>query len=295
MASAAYYQWVKDGRDYTLIRPARAVQATLRGYGLTVYDYPNDAHLKASTPEDHTPFSATGWPGTNRKYNARALDVMPRNDTTAALRENAGIARQLIADRDAGVPGAMWIKYLNWTDEKGVTRQERWTDASNPLKRTTRSSTDRGHIHISGRSDVDNDNRADGYDPVRRMLGLDTDEGEDTMGKSVLVKGFQPEPEQIWYSDGTFRRPVPDAWVYVKDEKTGAVTVSGPITKEQVHQEGILGELGWEGEVFESGGDPDVWGIDVRTLQGGTVVVGAGELRAAVRAELDRTKLAPQA
>ena len=159
MASQGYRDWLNAGRPYTLIRPAKAVQAALRGYGLTVYDYPNDPHLKANTPEDHTPFSVTGWPGPNRRWKARALDVMPRVDrdgrvTAAARKENADIARQLIRDRDAGVAGAMWIKYLNWTD------------ASAPLRRTTRSSSDNGHIHISGRSDVDNDDRADGYDPV---------------------------------------------------------------------------------------------------------------------------------
>ena len=126
MASQGYRDWLNAGRPYTLIRPARAVQAVLRGYGLTVYDYPNDAHLKANTPEDHTPFSVTGWPGQNRRWKARALDVMPRSGSRLHRKENADIARQLIRDRDAGVPGAMWIKYINWTDENGACRQERW-------------------------------------------------------------------------------------------------------------------------------------------------------------------------
>jgi hypothetical protein len=95
----------------------------------------------------------------------------------AARNENAAIARQLIRDRDAGVPGAMWIKYINWTDESGVCRQERWMDLSAPLRRTTRTSTDNGHIHISGRSDVDDDDRADTYDPIARMTGTDERHG----------------------------------------------------------------------------------------------------------------------
>ena len=173
MASQGYRDWVTARRPYTLIRPAAAVQATLRGHGLTVYDYPNEAHLQAGTPEDHTPFSVTGWPGPNRRWKARGLDVMPRAGVPAAAAraENAAIARQLIRDRDAGHPGAMWIKYLNWTDETGVCRQERWMDNGAPLLRRTRSSSDKGHIHISGRSDVDDDDRADGYDPIARMNG----------------------------------------------------------------------------------------------------------------------------
>lgn len=173
MASQGYTDWLNAGRPYALIRPAAAVQAALRGYGLTVYDYPNAEHLKANTPEDHTPFSVTGWPGQNRRWKARALDVMPRDGSTAARRENAGIARQLIADRDAGVPGAMWIKYINWTDEDGACRQERWMAPWDPLVRTTRSSSDKGHIHISGRSDADDDARADDYDPYARMQGAE--------------------------------------------------------------------------------------------------------------------------
>jgi len=198
MASQGYRDWLKAGRPYTLIRPAKAVQAAVRGYGLTVYDYPNDAHLQASIPEDHTPFSVTGWPGQNRRWNARALDIMPRSDSSAHRKENADIARQLIRDRDAGYPGAMWIKYLNWTDENGNCKQERWTDAGAPLRRTTRSSTDRGHVHISGRSDVDDDDRADGYDPIARMQGRDYSVTDSQLianaerGVTALVAGTDP-------------------------------------------------------------------------------------------------------
>lgn len=175
MASQGYRDWVGAGRPYTLIRPAAAVQRNIRQHGITVYDFPDESHQKASTPQDHTPYSVTGFPGFNARWKARALDIMPRSDSKAHRKENADIARQLIRDRDAGVPGAMWIKYLNWTDEQGVCRQERWTSRTNILARTTTSSDDAGHVHVSGRSDVDDDERADGYDPVARMQGKDDD------------------------------------------------------------------------------------------------------------------------
>ncbi|UWZ37472.1 hypothetical protein Drose_04105 [Dactylosporangium roseum] len=174
MASQGYRDWLKAGKPYSLIRPAKALQKKLRAYGLTVYDYPNDAHLTASTPEDHTPFSVTGWPGPNARWKARALDVMPRSESYAHRKENADIARQIIRDRNAGVPGVMWIKYLNWTDENGTCRQERWTPGH-----ATRSSTDNGHIHISGRSDVDDDARADDYDPIARAAAVLAREDDD--------------------------------------------------------------------------------------------------------------------
>lgn len=172
MVSQGYRDWLNAGKPYTLIRPAAAVQTTLRGHGLTVYDYPNQAHLQANTPEDHTPFSATSWPIKNARWRGHALDVMPRTGVpdAQAVAENADIARQLIRDRDAEVPGAMWIKYVNWTDERGVCQQVRWEGG-----RTERASTDKGHIHISGRSDCATDDRADDYDPIARMGGAGAD------------------------------------------------------------------------------------------------------------------------
>ncbi|MEV4138149.1 hypothetical protein AB0J72_39000 [Dactylosporangium sp. NPDC049742] len=180
MASQGYRDWIRAGRPYTLIRPARAVQRTLLRHGITVWDFPDEDHQKAEPPEDHTPYSATGFPGQNQRWNARGLDIMPRSDSKAHRKENADIARQMIRDRDAGVPGAMWIKYINWTDEDGVCRQERWTSRSNQFQRTTRSSTDSGHVHVSGRSDADNDARADGYDPLARMRGMTGDDMANT-------------------------------------------------------------------------------------------------------------------
>lgn len=166
MASQGYWDWLRAGKPYTLIRPAKALQTILKAHGLTVWDFPDEGHQKAEPPQDHTPYSATGWPGANARWNARALDVMPRDGGAAAAKENADIARQLIRDRNAGVPGVMWIKYINWTDENGRCRQVRWTPSYE-----VRDSGDKDHIHISGRSDVDNDNRADNYDPIARMTG----------------------------------------------------------------------------------------------------------------------------
>lgn len=189
MASQGYADWLNAGRPYTLIRPARAVQTVVRRYGITVWDYPNEEHLKADRPQDHTPFSVTSWPLTNGRWRGHALDIMPRSTSAEHRKENADIARQLIRDRDAGVPGAMWIKYLNWTAEDDTCKQERWTDATQPLKRSTTSSSDRGHIHISGRSDCANDDRADGYDPVARMRGYLAGGEEDMTPEQAGVLG----------------------------------------------------------------------------------------------------------
>jgi len=170
MASQGYYEWVAAGRPYALIRPVAKTQANIRRHGITVYDYPDESHLKADPPEDHTSFSETGWPGPNARWKARGIDIMPRADTEEARDENTAIAIQMIHDRDTGYPGAQWIKYINYTDDDGKCWHVKWQ----PNKVVT-SSTDSGHVHASGRSDVDNDTRADDYDPVARMNGEEED------------------------------------------------------------------------------------------------------------------------
>jgi hypothetical protein len=72
----------------------------------------------------------------------------------------------------------------------------------------------------------------------------------------MLVKGFAPDPNQVWLVDGMRRRKVKAEWVGEKG--------NGPITNSQVHQAGFLGNLAHNGEVYVSGGDIDVWGIEVK-------------------------------
>lgn len=170
MASSGYNDWVRAGKPYSLVRPARDIQRNTRVHGFTVYDYPNDEHLKADRPQDHTPFSVTGWPYTSQakvRWRGRAIDIMPRGDSAATRREIADLARQIIRDKDAGVRGTEAIKYMNWTDEAGVCQQESWKTG----KRVTVKSTDKGHIHLSFRDDMDELDTADGYDPWARMRG----------------------------------------------------------------------------------------------------------------------------
>lgn len=188
MPSLAYNQWLAEGEPYTLMRPAKDVQRTLQSHGLVVFDYPDESHLQAVPPEDHTPFSATGWPKFSARWIAHAIDIMPRRNVPSwvANAENTAIARRLIADKRAGVPGAAWIKYINWTDENGKT----WHTSWQPDERTV-SSSDSGHVHVSGRSDMDDYVGAADYDPLEvndvtaedvwkfRFKGVNPDTGQD--------------------------------------------------------------------------------------------------------------------
>ncbi|MGE5827228.1 MAG: hypothetical protein ACM30G_02550, partial [Micromonosporaceae bacterium] len=84
----------------------------------------------------------------------------------------------------------------------------------------------------------------------------------------------------------------------VKPEWIGAA-FNGPITNAQVHQAGLLGNTKtkqpddhntWRGnnQIMMSGGDMDVWGIDIATLQGGAGAAPAGpvDLSEAAKAEV---------
>jgi hypothetical protein len=166
MASTAYYEWIDAGEPYTRATPTLQLKAVIKSHGFVVYDYPNTAHLQAEPPEDHTPFSATGWPITSKRWVGHAIDIMPKTDDAVGQAELTRLARQIIADKDAGVPGTKWLKYINWTDENGNCWQTSWK----PTKKTV-SSTDKRHIHLSGRSDMDTSTEvADtGWDPVARM------------------------------------------------------------------------------------------------------------------------------
>lgn len=185
MASLAYQQWVAAGKPMSgLVRPAAALKAILRGYGYTVYDLGDESHLKADPPEDHTPFSATGWPAASPRWWVHAIDVMPP-PAGSGLPSLAQLGARLVADRNAGVPGVLWIKYLNWEPGDGACWHESWQPSY-----ARRASTDRGHLHISARTDVRDDHRADGYDLVARVRG-------DDVTKDEFVAWFQEALERV--------------------------------------------------------------------------------------------------
>lgn len=240
MASTAYYNWVKKGKPYKLAQPVKDVQLNIRSHGFTVYDYPNDAHLTARVPEDHTPFSATGWPKTSAFGIAHAIDIMPRGKS---MNELARMARQIIADKDAKLPGTEWIKYLNWTDENGQCFHVSWQP-----NKSVRSSSDRNHIHVSGRSDMDS-TRATGYDPYQRMMNPQQPltEGAPTM---MLIK--YDESAAVFLSDGVVAR-----WVQNEQELADIQTLANEghifMPKTDVR---VVGDMKLVGRIFGPVPDP---------------------------------------
>jgi hypothetical protein len=92
-----------------------------------------------------------------------ALDVLapPAGSTLPTLAQLGG---QIYRDRVAGVAGVAWLKYMNWEPGDGAC----WHDSWQP-EHVRRPSSDRAHLHLSGRSDRVMSNAGAGYDPVARF------------------------------------------------------------------------------------------------------------------------------
>jgi peptidoglycan hydrolase-like protein with peptidoglycan-binding domain len=155
---SALGEWRAAGKPVNIAQPIVELASTLRRRGYTVGTIGNDAHLQASVPEDHTPFSATGWPVPSPRWWVHACDIMPDGPVDLGR-----LAAQLVADRDAGQ--APWIKYVNVSLPGHSCQHISWQ----PTKRETPSS-DVGHIHLSIRSDWTHKS-INGYDPVARLGG----------------------------------------------------------------------------------------------------------------------------
>lgn len=158
MTTAAYRRWIASGGTWRLATPIAELSAVLRRHGYTVGTIGNSAHMSSDPPEDHTPFSATGWPQAAPWGVVTALDIMPDGPVSLAK-----LGAQLVADKMSGA--APWIKYMNWTPAGKGCRHESWEPNHGIV-----SSSDVGHIHVSIRTDYA-DRSTGGYDPVARTTG----------------------------------------------------------------------------------------------------------------------------
>jgi hypothetical protein len=161
MTPTTYDQWVADARPW---RPAPVIDRfaeLMRGHGFEVFTIGDQNHLTATLPEDHTPYSHTPWPGAQPYPQILALDVMPGG--AVDWRE---LGYRIVADRLAGVRGTGWIKYINWTDPAGSCWHDRWEP-----DHTSSPSADRGHIHVSARTDRLAAGELGDWDPVAELLG----------------------------------------------------------------------------------------------------------------------------
>lgn len=146
--SPQHQDWINHGRpDSGLCRPLAQLRDVLRARGYVVYDMPDDDHLNARPPEDHTFYSETGWPGRSPKWWRHAIDIMPGGGGLPSLQD---LGQRIFMARQAG--RITWLKYMNWpsTGDLGHAVQDRWEPDH---QRST--SSDVGHIHISSITGVE--------------------------------------------------------------------------------------------------------------------------------------------
>ncbi|MFI6270741.1 hypothetical protein [Micromonospora zamorensis] len=254
MARSDRLRWVAAGSPFRLMTPARDLRDTLRRHGYTVYDIGNQSHLEHDPPEDHTPYSATGYPGKAKYGIGYAVDVMPPPSGARSkvdgqpLPSLQQLGAQLLADRNGGVGGISWLKYMNWEpqrDNGGTCYQESWR----PLY-VRRTSTDRGHIHMSGLTGFESSTTGAGYDPVSRIRG------EDDMDKAERDALFEVRDNlRRWFGGmkdtATGAALSPTIW-RIRDEQefqpkvlAALSTLTGKdFTDEDAIIKGVLGGLG---------------------------------------------------
>lgn len=155
--------WRRDGSPWHLAQPLVDLTSVLRRYGYVVGTLGDIHHLGDPTPEDHTPFSGSGWPLPNPYPWVHAVDVMPP-PAGKGLPTLARLGAQLYKDRLADVPGIGWLKYMNWTPAGSGCVHDQWKPSHVRLP-----SGDVGHIHLSARTDWTH--RHAEYDPVARLRG----------------------------------------------------------------------------------------------------------------------------
>jgi hypothetical protein len=145
MASAAYSAWVAAGKPLTPCQPIRDYVTRLklafpRAAKANLFSwYANDAHYQAVPPQDHTPFSATGWPQASPRWVVFATDVMHRPDLGVDCNV---LFPYWLAEAKAG--RTPWVKYIIW--------QAKLYDVRNGWKPVANSGHF-DHIHKSIRTD----------------------------------------------------------------------------------------------------------------------------------------------
>jgi hypothetical protein len=144
MAAAMLRVWESQGRPWRLATPLVDMVDRLKAaHPQLVYGtLGDDSHLNAVPPEDHTPFSATGYPKASPYPVVHALDVMHHPESGV----DAGkLFAYWLAEAKAGrMP---WLKYLIW-QAKIYDVRFGWRPQS--------SSGHFDHVHLSSRTDAEN-------------------------------------------------------------------------------------------------------------------------------------------
>lgn len=213
MTVTTYLGWVNDGRPWKNCQPVNDFIATLRRHGYTGpgAGIGDQSHLTANPPEDHCPYSHTPWPGTQPYPYVMAIDIMSGEGL-----DIIDLGGRLFDDKSSLVPGTEPLKYINWTDTDGNCFHDSWMP-----NHTRFNSTDRGHIHMSFRTDYVTSNRMAIYDPYGGDVPL-------TDADAKLVA------DKVWATlvgspSLNFAGPASEWLKYVKSNSDGITALAGKL------------------------------------------------------------------
>lgn len=140
--TGSYSEWVAAGRPLVPARPVADVIARMRAAHpqLPISYFADETHYRAIPPQDHTPYSADGWPYPDPEWMVCAVDVMHRPDLGVDCRV---LAPYWLAEARAG--RFPTLKYLIWQAKLYDVRHGWQTQAS---------SGHYDHAHLSFRTDA---------------------------------------------------------------------------------------------------------------------------------------------
>lgn len=135
MSEPTYQHWVDTGRVWHPAQPIAQLAAALWPLHGEVGTIGDTRHLEARTPEDHCPFSHTGWPVANMYPYVCAIDYSGPKWVE--------IRNWWIYNAHIGF--APWSKYINTGHGMEYRHDDRFTHGV--------PNSDANHVHLSIRSD----------------------------------------------------------------------------------------------------------------------------------------------
>lgn len=139
MATAAYLSWIDSGGQFELATPIAQYKAQLLAHGFDrgqVGTIGDPDHLQADRPQDHTPFSVTGWPLPSKYPYVHALDILGTSSKGLHWKD---VVWHWI--REARARKTPWVKYIVIDGSRYDVRND-W----NPVAATGHH--DHGHVSI---------------------------------------------------------------------------------------------------------------------------------------------------
>ena len=195
MPSSSYYAWISAGKPVDPCTPVREyverLKATFPQDAIWFSWYANAAHYEATPPQDHTPFSATGWPLPSPHWVVFATDVM--HHPTKGVDCNVLFPYWLSEAKAGRTP---WVKYIIWQAKLYDVRRN-WAPVAN--------SGHYDHVHLSMRTDHQ-------FTHLGAWSVVPNAQGGSTMAQCLVTQPVSMGGDgTLWLADGMWRRRVKQA------------------------------------------------------------------------------------